>query len=547
MSDFVQDFFTSRQNYADGNTRIGQLDRLWYDSITNTIRVSDGITPGGIIVSGGGSGLSGYSGFSGSGISNWIKVTSNYTASNGDRIIADTTGGTFTINLPAAPAIGSYVQIFGSGLNVNNLTVSGNGSTIEGSPSNLTLSETGAIYDFIYDGSTWQVSSGGGGLGASGYSGVSGKSGYSGSAGASGYSGYSGLGLSAWQLITSNYYSQNNNRIIADTQSGSFTIYLPAAPVTGYYVQITDGWDFAINNCFVDPNGSTVENLPDIVALDLKGVTFEFIYNGTTWEVTGTTGARGQSGYSGTSGYSGNALAPWALTTSNINAQNNDRLIADTQGGSFTIYLPTSPITGDYIQITDGWNLAINNAFVDPGPQTVEGYTDIVALDLKGVTFEFIYNGTTWDVTGTTGARGQSGYSGLVGYSGLSGYSGASSVTFTKIVQDYNNLTSATGTVVHDCLLATVFNHSSIVSDFTANFTNLNLTANQLVEVTLILNQGSTPYVANLVEIDGTAYTVKWLNGNLPSGTANEVDFQYFNIIYDGSSYSVFGSLNSYQ
>lgn len=62
MSDFVQDFFTSRSNYADGNTRIGQLDRLWYDSITNTVRISDGITPGGIIVSGGGTGISGYSG-----------------------------------------------------------------------------------------------------------------------------------------------------------------------------------------------------------------------------------------------------------------------------------------------------------------------------------------------------------------------------------------------------------------------------------------------------------------------------------------------------
>ena len=54
MAEFIQDFFTSRQNYPDGNTRIGQLDRLWYDSNTNTIRISDGVTPGGIIVTGGG-------------------------------------------------------------------------------------------------------------------------------------------------------------------------------------------------------------------------------------------------------------------------------------------------------------------------------------------------------------------------------------------------------------------------------------------------------------------------------------------------------------
>lgn len=50
---FTQDFFTSYRDYNDGSTRIGQHNRLWYDSGTNTIRVSDGTTPGGIIIGGG--------------------------------------------------------------------------------------------------------------------------------------------------------------------------------------------------------------------------------------------------------------------------------------------------------------------------------------------------------------------------------------------------------------------------------------------------------------------------------------------------------------
>ena len=54
--DFTQDFVTSRRNYNDGDTRIGEKDRLWYDSITNTIRIGDGETPGGIAVSGGSGG-----------------------------------------------------------------------------------------------------------------------------------------------------------------------------------------------------------------------------------------------------------------------------------------------------------------------------------------------------------------------------------------------------------------------------------------------------------------------------------------------------------
>lgn len=52
MEQYTQDFFTSRRNYPDGNTRIGQLDRLWYDSVTLTIRVGND-SPGGRIVGAG--------------------------------------------------------------------------------------------------------------------------------------------------------------------------------------------------------------------------------------------------------------------------------------------------------------------------------------------------------------------------------------------------------------------------------------------------------------------------------------------------------------
>lgn len=43
----IQNFYTSRDNKTDGNTYVGQLDRLWYNPNTNSIFVSDGTTPGG--------------------------------------------------------------------------------------------------------------------------------------------------------------------------------------------------------------------------------------------------------------------------------------------------------------------------------------------------------------------------------------------------------------------------------------------------------------------------------------------------------------------
>jgi hypothetical protein len=45
---FIQNFFSSRDNNANTQAYVGQTDRLWYNPDTNSIRVSDGSTPGGL-------------------------------------------------------------------------------------------------------------------------------------------------------------------------------------------------------------------------------------------------------------------------------------------------------------------------------------------------------------------------------------------------------------------------------------------------------------------------------------------------------------------
>jgi hypothetical protein len=108
--------------------------------------------------------------------------------------------------------------------------------------------------------------------------------------------------LSNWITKSANYTASTNERIIANTTGGAFTITLPASPVAGYYVVITDGGNFAINNLTVGRNSSTIEGYSDDVTLDLSGCTFEFINDGITWQVTATTGARGPTGPSGGGG-----------------------------------------------------------------------------------------------------------------------------------------------------------------------------------------------------------------------------------------------------
>ena len=65
--------------------------------------------------------------------SSWSKKTSNYTAVSGDKIIGDTTAGTFTVTLPASPTTGNSIIVAdGGNWSMTNLTIARNGSTIEG-------------------------------------------------------------------------------------------------------------------------------------------------------------------------------------------------------------------------------------------------------------------------------------------------------------------------------------------------------------------------------------------------------------------------------
>lgn len=88
----------------------------------------------------------------------WIRKTANYTAVTGGHIIADTSGGTFTITLPASPATGNSVVIAdGASWATNNLTIARNSSTIEGLSENLTLDVAGVQVELVYDGTTWEL------------------------------------------------------------------------------------------------------------------------------------------------------------------------------------------------------------------------------------------------------------------------------------------------------------------------------------------------------------------------------------------------------
>lgn len=92
------------------------------------------------------------------------RKTANYTALAGDRLECDTTGGAFTITLPASPVTGDKVHVWDGGATVsalgwlgNALTIARNGSTIIGVADDMILRERRGSFTFEYLNSTWSV------------------------------------------------------------------------------------------------------------------------------------------------------------------------------------------------------------------------------------------------------------------------------------------------------------------------------------------------------------------------------------------------------
>jgi hypothetical protein len=85
--------------------------------------------------------------------------TSNYTAANNDGVQTDTSGGAFTVTLPATPATGAQVFVIdtSSSWATTNLTVGRNGSTIEGLAEDLICNISSVSVQLVYSGTTWNV------------------------------------------------------------------------------------------------------------------------------------------------------------------------------------------------------------------------------------------------------------------------------------------------------------------------------------------------------------------------------------------------------
>ena len=269
-------------------------------------------------------------------------------------------------------------------------------------------------------------------LGLQGLQGYRGPVGIQGDKGLQGLQGLQGIQgpLGQWFVVTSEYYSNSKEYIVADTSSSPFIIHLPSNPQNGDFIRIADGDNWYLHNLGVHRNGSTIENIENNIVLSEQNIIVDFVYAENTWKVyknkglQGSQGIQGRQGLQGLQGTTGH-MAHWVTVYDEYYSNSNESIIANTALQEYTIYLPEHPIDADYVKITDGYNWSNAPVTVNGnGHEIIGSHTNLI-LNISGITVDFIFSNNQWHVYTNLGREGSQGLQGPAGFARLDVLPGA--------------------------------------------------------------------------------------------------------------------------
>lgn len=236
-----------------------------------------------------------------------------------------------------------------------------------------------------------------------------------------------------------------------------------------------------------------------------------------------------------------------SVSTTTVSVDNSFNLVGDTGSSEF--------ILGNTLGIRGTANQIVTSAFTD---------TAYVAL-ANNITIPGIFSAgaITANTISATGGFNGSLQGNVVGNvvgnltGSIIGNIQSTVGTFTTLISTglnevggigeiINTKTGAFGSVVHDFSTGAIWYHSGATANFTVALINTPATSNRAIGITLLLQQGSNPFIATALTINGSTTTMRWLSGTVPTGTANKLDMQSFTFMRISNSWIVTGSLVSF-
>ena len=97
-----------------------------------------------------------------------------------------------------------------------------------------------------------------------------------------------------------------------------------------------------------------------------------------------------------------------------------------------------------------------------------------------------------------------------------------------------------------DISQSSIFSHSGLTENITANFTNVPTTNDRTIEIELVIEQGATGYLPTAIQIDDVAQTFVWENGVEPTPSVNASDVIKFTLLRSSDTWTVLASLTRF-
>lgn len=189
-----------------------------------------------------------------------------------------------------------------------------------------------------------------------------------------------------------------------------------------------------------------------------------------------------------------------------------------------------------------------NSTSTTTGSLKIRGGVGITGTVFVGETLNA--TSSTASTSSTTGALVVTGGVGIGGNVNIGG-----NLVITQSTEKFLNYTTNIGSGTTVSLAVNTsggimyVNTGTVSGNWTLNLTGLATTNGFASSVTLIIAQGSTPYVPSTLSISGVGQSINWQGGSLPSGNANKKDALSYSILSTGSGvtdYVIFGQLVSF-
>ena len=190
----------------------------------------------------------------------------------------------------------------------------------------------------------------------------------------------------------------------------------------------------------------------------------------------------------------------------------------------------TSDTTGDYLaNITAGTGITITGA-------SGEGSNPTIAIgQAVGTTSNVVFNSATFN--GSLTANSTAVFNSAADFNGIT--------TVSEIAETTSDATITSNTLTASYTTTNIFYVNSPSANFTVNITNVPTTNDRMMTLSVIVNQGSTGYIPNALQIDGASQTIKWSGGSAPGATNSKIDIFSFNLFRRSNTWTVLGAVSA--